>query len=69
MTDSLATVRPQVRDARTKGALAAIALGAIVALAMGVAGEGVTLVPLAIGFAVALMLVPFRPPIGFLPCR
>jgi hypothetical protein len=59
MTDSLATVRPQVRDARTKGALAAIALGAIVALAMGVAGLDVTLVPLAIGLAVALMLVPF----------
>ena len=59
MTDSLATVRPLVRDARTQGALAAIVLGALVALVLSVVGDEVTLVPLAIGWAAALVLVPF----------
>ena len=59
MTDSIATVRPHVRDARMKGALAAIVLGAVAALVLGVVGEDVTLVPLAIGLAAALVLVPF----------
>ena len=42
-----------------KGAFAAVAVGAMAALAVGVIGEDVTLVPLAIGLAVALVLVPF----------
>jgi hypothetical protein len=42
-----------------KGALAAIVVGAVVTLALSVSGEEVTLVPAAIGVAVALLLVPF----------
>ena len=59
MTDSIVTLRPRVPDSRTIGAAGAAALGVIVALAFPLVGEDLTLVPVAIGWAAALALVPF----------
>src|SRR5687768_14668670 len=59
MTDPIVTLRPRVPDSRTLVAAGAAALGLIAALAFPLVGEDLTLVPVAIGWATALALLPF----------
>ncbi len=57
--DSIDTLRPHLRDARTKAALAAVVLGVGGVATILAFSDTLTLVPLSIGLAVALILVPF----------
>lgn len=59
MTDSIATLPPQLRDNRTIGAAVAVILGVAVTLLLALVRESVTLVPVTIGLAAAFALVPF----------
>lgn len=59
MTDSIATLPLRPHGNRTIGALVAVALGALATFALPLLGQQLTLVPVTIGLAGALFLVPF----------